>query len=147
MHAHVFFQFLFIETLNIDKGELFLDGTYQGYYLSYKGENITLPASTRLIAVRGGRDGILLKTSDGFYSGQPGRWLCGKVFHHGWYRLFYNTTEHSTDWQPPDIDTLRDKHVPLVFKPGYWMIAAGAESYDEVYCRGDYGKLSYYNII
>ena len=124
----------------IEKGNkvrLFLDGSKKGDYGTARGEKITVPASTKLIAVRGGRDGILLKTSDGIYSGQPGRWLCSKIYTHGWYGLSFNTAEH-TDWQPPEL--LLNKSVDARMIPAKWMKAKDAEEEDETYCIGDYGR-------
>lgn len=127
-------------TFTIEKASsirVFLDDTDKGDYDKTRGENIPLPPRTRIIAVKGSIDGILLSTSDGFYSGQLGKWLCSKEFTPGWTNVSFNTTGRS-DWLSPEI-LLRKAADPKLL-PGKWIKAVDAKREDEIYCRGDYGE-------
>ena len=74
--------------MSIEKGEkvtLFLDdGKIERDVRQSTLSDHLLPNHTRLIAVRGGIDGVLLLTSDGFGTAKLTRWKCSDEYVRGW---------------------------------------------------------------
>ena len=122
---------------NQESVKLFLDEVNIHHQTEKTGDVIIVPTSTKLIAVKADASGILLKTSNGFHSGQPGRWLCSKKFYDNWKSLSFSTAG-LPEWQPPEL--LFNKPVDAELIPAKWMKVEDAEEGDDVYCRGDYGR-------
>ena len=118
---------------------LFFDGLGK-WVINDNAEHKVLPDHTRIIAVRGGVDGVLLLTSDGFSTANLTRWKCSDKYVDGWQEVSFNESgSDSGQWNTPHV---LHKKRPVAFPPAQWINYTTSDK-GEYFCRGKYGELKH----